>query len=412
MKFSNIVKLTTALSTCFIFGLLSFAQAPAQEQKPQPEQPKVEIKAQPVTPAKAEPLKPAAAQPATPAAPVDPEKAPKAVIDAKEFDAGSIPKGETIKHDFIVENTGKGTLEISRVQPACGCTLSEYDKTVEPGKKGKITLSVNTTNFRGPISKSTSVSTNDPNNASFQLIIKADIKEIISIKPSDNIQMGLVFKGQKQEKEFTLTATDDTPFSISQVDSTDAALKYELKMSDDKKSATFKVFLPEDHPVGPITGKFTLTTTHPKVPTLILNTFGTIREPLTVYPQELTFAGLSKEFLEKNPTDNMLTKPITIAYETASDLEIKKVTSSLPYLKTTVEMLEGEKQPTEPGKEGEAKKDSAPEKPKAASDKMVGKRFSVKVQMLPSAPVGDFSGQITIETSLKTITIPVKGKVF
>ena len=317
------------------------------------------------------------------------------MVAQTEFDAGGVTKGETIKHEFIVENQGKGPLEITRVQPACGFTLSEYDKVIEVGKKGKITLSVTTTNFKGPISKSTSVATNDPNMASFQLIIKADVKEILSVLPSENMQLGLIYKGQKVEKEFTIKAVDERPFQITQVDSTDPSVKYDLQMAADKKSATVKVVVPEDHALGAINARFTLTTDHPKVPTISLNCFGTIREPLTVYPPELTYAGLSKEFMEKNPafeyyhldgqtpTDASLTKPITLAFETASDFEVKSVKSDLPCLKVTQETLEQ------------------------------GKRYTVKVLLQNEGlKVGDFSGKVTIETNKKTITIPVKGKIF
>ena len=219
--------------------------------------------------------------------------------------------------------------------------------------------------------------------ASFQLIIKAEIKEIIAVKPSENMQMGLIYKGQKVEKEFTLTATDGKPFQITQVDTTDNAVKYDIQMAPDKKSATFRVTVPEDHQLGPVNARFTLSTDHPKVPTISLNCFGTIREPLTVYPLQINYSGLSKDFIEKNPEDNSLTKPITLAFETASDFEVKSAKADLPFLKVTQDTLEQ------------------------------GKRYSVKVQLQPhDLKVGDFSGTVTIETNKKTITIPVNGKIF
>lgn len=390
MRTAKAVMILAVLALTLGIGTTLFSQEkdPAPPSQPSPS-------VTPVTPGESHPaippspqptqakVKPIAPAPAAPPAPVDPAKAPKCVVPETEFNAGTISKGETVKHEFVVENQGKGPLEITRVQPACGCTLSEYDKVIEVGKKGKITLSVSTTSFRGPISKSTSVATNDPAMASFQLIIKADIKEIISVKPSENMQLGLIYKGQKVEKEFALKAEDDKPFQISQVDCTDPSVKYDLVMAPDKKSATVKVVVPEDHAIGPVNARLTLTTDHPKVPTLSLNCFGTIREPLTVYPTTLTYAGLSKEFIEKNPTDASLTKPITLAFETANDFEVKSAKSDLPFLKVTLDTLEQ------------------------------GKRYSAKVQLQGEGlKMGDFSGTVTIETNKKTITIPVNGKIF
>ncbi len=103
------------------------------------------------------------------------------VVAATEFDAGNVNKGDLIKHDFLVENKGKGTLEITHVQPACGCTVTEFDKQIAPGKTGKITATVNTTNFSGPIQKMISVTTNDLKMSNFQLTIKATVKAILNV---------------------------------------------------------------------------------------------------------------------------------------------------------------------------------------------------------------------------------------
>jgi hypothetical protein len=42
--------------------------------------------------------------------------APKAVVDELEYNAGEIPQGKPIIHDFIVKNTGDKPLEI-KVKP-------------------------------------------------------------------------------------------------------------------------------------------------------------------------------------------------------------------------------------------------------------------------------------------------------
>lgn len=307
---------------------------------------------------------------------------PKAVVADKEFDAGTVNKGDEIKHDFIVENQGKGVLEITRVQPACGCTVTEFDKKIEPGKSGKITATVHTTNFNGPIHKTISVATNDPEMSNFQLAIKATVKAVLNVTPNQFQQVGLVFKGQSLKKDFTLTSEDGTPFEVTQIQSEDPALKYDLKMAPDKKSATFTVILPEDHPTGPITGRFTLSTTHPKAPSVTLAVFGTIREPLTVYPQELIYSGLNKSWVDEHPDDVSLNKAITVAYEMAPELKIESVSSDLPFLEITHE-------PITPNQ-----------------------RYTIKVHIKPPVKAGDFSGKITIVTNKKTVEIPVRGKIF
>jgi hypothetical protein len=322
-------------------------------------------------------LAPAPKPPAQPAG--DP---PKAAVKELEFNAGKVVKGDQVKHDFIVENQGKGVLEITRVQPACGCTVAQYDQKIEPGKSGKITATLSTAGFSGPIHKTISVTTNDPQLANFQLAMKADVRSILNVEPSENQQFGLVYKGQTMEKTFTIKSDDGAPFQINAIQAEDNALKYEITPAPDEKSATFKVMLPADHPVGPITGRFTLSTSHPKVPTLNLNVFGTVRDPLTVYPQEIVYTGLNKAWVDEHPDDASLNKTITLSYDQAPQLELKSAVSSLPNLEVSTQTLEEKK------------------------------RYSIKLKLKPPLQVGDFSGEVKVETNMKTLVIPVRGKIF
>lgn len=326
------------------------------------------------------PAAPPAEEPAVSAEPAG--ELPAVYVPEMIFDAGEVEKGTVIEHAFAIENKGKGLLEILRVQPSCGCTTTGYDQKIEPGKSGKISAKVNTTAFSGSIHKTINVSTNDPKMASFQLAIKATLKAILDVQPSENQRLGLVFQGQPQESTFTLTATDGTPFDIKTVQADDPALQWDLTQSPDKKSATFKVILPADHAPGPLNGRFVLTTTHPKVETLTLNLYGTIRAPLTVYPTLVTFSGLNAAFVSANPDDISLNKTVTVAYEKGPELEIKSVSSSLKNLTAEVS-------PITPNQ-----------------------RYTVKLKLHPPVEVGSFEGKVTIETSKGTLEVPVKGKVF
>lgn len=61
------------------------------------------------------------------------------------FDAGSVAKGATIHAEFKVKNTGEYPLYIANIQPACSCTVSEYDKDpIAPGATTIIKAEVNT----------------------------------------------------------------------------------------------------------------------------------------------------------------------------------------------------------------------------------------------------------------------------
>lgn len=308
---------------------------------------------------------------------------PKLELPETEFNAGDVVKGDTVEHEFILNNKGEGILKVLRVQPTCGCTVTKYDSEIEPGKSGKINASVKTENFSGNISKTINVQTNDKEFSTFALTVKANVKTLLNVKPSERLSLGLVYTGNPIEKVFDITSEDGQPFEVTQITGSDEKISYNLVNSPDKKNAKFTVVIPADYPVGPIQGSFALKTTHPKVQTLNINLFGTIREPLSVFPQSVNFSGLSKDFVVSNPESPELNKVVTIRFETEASLEIKSVKSSLPFVEATFE----ETQPRQ--------------------------AFSIKLHLVPNKiKSGPFEGAIVVLTNKKTVTIPVKGVIF
>ncbi|KMQ67133.1 hypothetical protein ACM39_15250 [Chryseobacterium sp. FH2] len=75
-------------------------------------------------------------------------------LSESNFDFGKIKKGEKVEHVYEVTNTGNNPLVISEVKPGCGCTVPDFTKEpILPGKKGKITLHFDSSNFDGNVSK-------------------------------------------------------------------------------------------------------------------------------------------------------------------------------------------------------------------------------------------------------------------
>jgi hypothetical protein len=96
-------------------------------------------------------------------------------IESLEHSFGNVKPGTPLNYTFKVENKGDANLEITTVSPSCGCTTSNFDKVVAPGKTGGITLAVEKTeNYKGEVTKTATVTTNDPDHPSFTLTLKAN----------------------------------------------------------------------------------------------------------------------------------------------------------------------------------------------------------------------------------------------
>lgn len=96
-------------------------------------------------------------------------------LDTLEHEFGAVKAGTPLVFTFKFKNKGKAPLEITEVKPSCGCTKGDFDKLVEPGKEGKITLSIaKTDTYTGPIVKTATVKTNDPDHPSVVLTLRAN----------------------------------------------------------------------------------------------------------------------------------------------------------------------------------------------------------------------------------------------
>jgi hypothetical protein len=99
------------------------------------------------------------AAPATPGeTAITPAKSDKPLttiaLSESEFNFGNIKKGDKVEHVYEVTNTGTNPLVISEVKPGCGCTAPDFTKDpILPGKKGKITLHFDSSNFDGNVQK-------------------------------------------------------------------------------------------------------------------------------------------------------------------------------------------------------------------------------------------------------------------
>lgn len=90
----------------------------------------------------------------TAAAPVSNQPLTTIALSESNFDFGQIKKGDKVQHVYEVTNTGTNPLVISEVKPGCGCTAPDFTKEpIMPGKKGKITLHFDSTNFDGAVNK-------------------------------------------------------------------------------------------------------------------------------------------------------------------------------------------------------------------------------------------------------------------
>src|SRR5437868_3070284 len=145
------------------------------------------------------------------------EKAPRLTIVEPVKDYGTIAKGEKLDWSFVVKNTGDSDLQIIAAKPGCGCTVADFDKVIKPGDTGKVTAHIDTTAFAGPIAKSVTLETNDPNTPTAQLTIHAIVKPYVEAYPAGFVRFNLL-QGDADSQTVTIYSEEDDPFEIKSIE--------------------------------------------------------------------------------------------------------------------------------------------------------------------------------------------------
>ena len=315
--------------------------------------------------------------------------APRLTLVEPLKDFGTVPKGEKITYAFVIKNTGTADLEIIAAKPTCGCTVAEFDKLIKPGQTGKVAAAVETVNFAGPISKSITLETNDPNTPTAQLTISAIVKPYVEAYPAGFVRYNLL-QGEAETQTVTLYSEETEPFEIVKVESPQPWIKVTQRKADAAVpnlgrpgQAQYKLDIAVgggDAKVGALAEKIKITTNSKHQPEYSISVSGVIRPTFRVEPTAVNFGEVASN--ETAATRTVILRSNNL--KAPESFIVNKVESSIPGVTAAVK-------PTD--KKGE---------------------FEVTLQVAKDAKPGAVDGQITVHTSdavRPVVTIPVKAMV-
>lgn len=323
----------------------------------------------------------------------DEEKAPRLTIVEPVKDYGTVPKGDKLDWAFVVKNTGDADLQIIAAKPGCGCTVADFDKVIKPGQTGKVTAHVDTTAFAGPIAKSVTLETNDPNTPTAQLTLHAIVKPYVEAYPAGFTRFNLL-QGDADTQSVTIYSEEDEPFEIKSIEVPGDYIKATFAKIEKKDELAPNVGRPgqnqykvnitvggPDAKIGPLGDKVRIITNSKHQPEYVVSVSGVVRPTFRVDPP----AGVN--FGEVAPSDPAATRSILVHSndtKTPEKFVVTKAESSNPNVVAAV-------------KPGANKGD-----------------YEVTLQLAKDSKPGDIDGTVKIFTSDKmnpVVTVPVKGTV-
>lgn len=205
---------------------------------------------------------------------------PAAFIPEPEYNFGTVVDGTKIIHEFIIENQGESPLLISNVTTGCSCAVPEYHRTIFPGDKGKITITIDTNGYGGmEFSKDIRVSTNEPNNSMLHLLIYGKISLFADIAPKSLILKGVT--GENVQTTAIIKRHKEYPFDI---------IGFEL---DDKLKEVVSIDIAREDETFILTAKNIMKTPGQYLGKLTIKTDNSIKPEINIFIRG-TIKGIAK----------------------------------------------------------------------------------------------------------------------
>jgi hypothetical protein len=257
---------------------------------------------------------------------------PRMTFVTNQYHFGRVTAGTLVKYVFIVSNAGDQTLEISKVTPGCHCTTAgDWAHQVEPGKTGNIPIQFDSGSFRGDVTKTITVTSNDKQAPNQTLTLRGTVWREIEVNP----QFAQINVMPDAPSNLTtvvhITSQSDEPVTVSDPTSANGLFKAELKTI--KPGKEFEVIVTAVPPLAPgnNTGTISVKTSSTNMPVINITAIAMVQPLVVLTPPQIRLSSQIDRW-----TTNLVTitargsKPLALSDPEASDkrisVELKETT--------------------------------------------------------------------------------------
>lgn len=205
---------------------------------------------------------------------------------------GDVFKGEEANHVFTVKNVGGQPLELFKVRTSCGCTAAILtERIIAPGETGEIKVSYDTLKGTGPVEKSITVVSNDPDEESVDLLIRLNILVEIDVMPN-RVYFGTIFADQEENSRvIRVTSPNLEDLQVFKVEVDSPHIGHEIKNATNGSNGKDITFMVKDSaPLGDFRAQATIHTNSEKQETVVIPISAKIYGDLQINPLKLYLA--------------------------------------------------------------------------------------------------------------------------
>jgi hypothetical protein len=257
---------------------------------------------------------------------------PKIQFATPVYDFGRVKSGELVKYSYVFTNTGDAVLEVTHVQPSCGCTTpGDWTRKVEPGQTGNIPVQFNSANFNGAVFKTITITCNDKAAPSTMLQLKGTIWKPIDVVPQFAVLNIPPDSGSATTVVRIVNNMDDL-VTLSAPESNNRAFTAELKTNTPGKE--FQVVVSAVPPLtsGNIQGQITLKSSSTNMPVVTVNVWANVQPSMMVMPPQVT--------LPPGPLANKLASVVTIQNNSTNSVQLSEASVSVTNVTAEIKELQ------------------------------------------------------------------------
>jgi len=238
------------------------------------------------------------------------------------YEFGRVKSGDPVKYNYYFTNPCTETLEISRVQPSCGCTTAgDFSKKVEPGQAGNIPIQFNSGNFNGNVFKTITVSSSAKNSPTTVLQLKGTIWKAVEFSPAYSV---LTIPPDAATGTATVHITNnlEEPLTLLEPQSSNPAFSAELKTNQVGKGFELTIIAKRPLNTGTMNGQIIMKTTSTNTPVVTVPFWANVQSAVMVFPPQIT--------LPPAPLTNKVTPAITIQNNSTNKLTVTDAEVNIP----------------------------------------------------------------------------------
>lgn len=202
-------------------------------------------------------------------------------LNNNTFDWGNVrPNQSPLKTKIKIKNVGNKTLDIQRVKPGCSCTTSPVQKNkLNPGESTVIDVNLKLGAYVGAITKSITVTTNDPQHPDTYIYLKANVIRDIEYFPNNYFTFSNAMVGKASFAKVVLKNRTNREIKLKSYtsDNKDLSLKFDKSMKIPAKGElTLEAVLTAEKS-GRIASRIVVKTYDKENPEIILDVMGNVK---------------------------------------------------------------------------------------------------------------------------------------